>query len=82
MYTDAMKMAVHSISHHAPKGFYLDIIDEEHFLIVRASEKVFMSLPSVEEKIKAAQYMIKIKKALEDNGAIVMLMREGGKEIV
>lgn len=82
MYTDSMKSAVRSVSHYAPKGFYLDIIDEEHFLVVRASEKVFMSLPNQEEKRKAVEYMIRIKKALEDNGAIVLLTREGGKENV
>lgn len=82
MYTDSMRSAVHSVSHYAPKGFYLDIIDEEHFLVVRASEKVFMSLPNQEEKRKAVEYMIRIKKALEDNGAIVLLTREGGKENV
>lgn len=82
MYSDEMKRAVHSLSDYCPKNFYLDIIDEEHFLVVRASEKVFMSLPNVEEKTKAADYMIRIKKALEANGAIVMLMREGGKENV
>lgn len=82
MYNDAMKRAVRSIGDYAPKGFYLDIIDEEHFLVVRASEKVFMSLPNVEEKVKAVDYMVRVKKALEDHGAIVMLMREGGKEDV
>jgi len=82
MYTDPMRMAVQSLSSYAPKGFYLDIIDEDHFLVVRASERVFMSLPNVETKRMAVDYMIRIKKALEDNGAIVMLTREGGKEDV
>lgn len=82
MYSDEMKRAVHSLSDYCPKNFYLDIIDEEHFLVVRASERTFMMLPSVEEKVKAVDYMVRIKKALEANGAIVMLMREGGKENV
>jgi hypothetical protein len=33
-----------------------------------------------EEKRAAVEYMIRVKKALEDNGAIVLLVREGGKE--
>lgn len=82
MYTDSMRRAVHSLSSYAPKGFNLDIIDEQHFLVVRASEKAFMSLPNVETKKMAVDYMIRIKKALEDNGAIVMLTREGGREDV
>ena len=79
MYTDQMKRAVRSIVHHAPKGFYLDIIDNEHFLTVSASEKIFMSLLD-EDKRRAVEYMARVKKALEDNGAIVLLVREGGVE--
>jgi len=33
-----------------------------------------------EDKQRAVEYMIRVKKALEDNGAIVLLIREGGKE--
>ncbi len=80
MYTDGMRTAVHSLSHYAPKGFGLTIIDNEHFLTVKASEKQFMSLYD-EDKRRAVEYMIRIKKALEDNGAIVLLVREGGKEL-
>ncbi len=79
MYTDNMKRAVHSLSGHAPKGFGLTIVDNEHFLSVRASEKDFFSLTD-EDKRRAVKYMVRFKKALEDNGAIVLLVREGGKE--
>ena len=68
-----------SLSHFAPKNFSLDILDNEHFLTVRASEKQFFSL-SGEDKKRAVEYMVRIKKALEDNGAIVLLVRQGGKE--
>ncbi len=77
MYTDSMKMAFHSIR--APKNFSLQIIDHDHFLTVKASEKDFMKLLD-EEKRNAVEYMIRVKKALEDNGAIVLLVREGGVE--
>lgn len=77
MYTDAMRSAFHSLSHHAPKGFSVQIVDHEHFITVKASEKIFMSL-SEDEKRRAVEYMVRIKKALEDNGAIVLLVREGG----
>ena len=79
MYTDAMKRAFHSLDGSGPKGFNLQIIDHEHFITVKASEKQFMSLLD-EEKRHAVEYMIKVKKALEDNGAIVLLVREGGAE--
>jgi hypothetical protein len=79
MYTDAMRRAFRSLE--APNNFSLQIIDNEHFLTVKAKEKDFMSLETVEMKRQAIEYMIRVKKALEDNGAIVLLVREGGKEL-
>lgn len=79
MYTDSMRRAVHSLSHFAPKNFNLTIVDNEHFLTVRASEKAFFSLVD-EDKRRAVEYMARVKKALEENGAIVLLVREGGAE--
>ena len=79
MYTDNMKRAFRSLDHFAPKGFKLELIDNDSFITVRASEKSFMSL-LYEDKRRAVEYMVRVKKALEDNGAIVLLVREGGKE--
>ena len=79
MYTNNMMMAVRSLDSHAPKGFGVSIVDNEHFLTVKASERQFMSLLD-EDKRRAVEYMIRVKKALEDNGAIVLLVREGGVE--
>jgi hypothetical protein len=79
MYTDAMKRAFRSV--HAPNSFSLQIIDNDNFITVKAKEKDFMSLETVEMKRQAIEYMIRVKKALEDNGAIVLLVREGGKEL-
>jgi hypothetical protein len=79
MYTDNMARAFHSLAHHAPKGFGLQIIDNDNFLTVKASERQFMSLAD-EDKRRAVAYMVMVKKALEDNGAIVLLVREGGAE--
>ncbi len=79
MYTDQMKRAFRSLT--PPKNFSLQIIDNDHFLTVKAKEKDFMSLQTVEMKKQAIEYMIRVKKALEDNGAIVLLVREGGKEL-
>lgn len=79
MYTDNMKRAFRSLDHFAPKGFKLELVDNDTFITVRASEKSFMSLLD-EDKRRAVEYMVRVKKALEDNGAIVLLVREGGKE--
>lgn len=76
-YTDAMARAFRSLT--PPKNFGVQIIDNEHFLSVKAKEEVFMRL-NYEEKLAAVEYMIRVKKALEDNGAIVLLVREGGEE--
>ena len=79
MYTDEMRRAFRSLE--CPKGFSLEVIDNDSFITVKAKEKVFMSLETVDLKKQAIEYMIRVKKALEDNGAIVLLVREGGKEI-
>jgi hypothetical protein len=79
MYTDAMARAFRSLNHFAPKGFSVRLEDNDNFITVRANEKDFMSLTGENKRI-AVEYMIRVKKALEDNGAIVLLVREGGKE--
>lgn len=76
MYTDNMRRVVHSIP--APKGFGIQIIDNEHFLTVKLDEKKFLHMVH-DEKISALQYVVKIKKALEDCGAIVLVTREAVK---
>jgi len=73
MYTDAMRMAFRSVR--SPENFSVDIIDNDHFLVVRADEKAFTKLGH-DDKIEAVKYMITIKKALEENGAIVLLTRK------
>lgn len=79
MYTDAMRKAFRSLDHFAPKGFKLELRDNDNFITVKAKEEMFMRLLD-EDKRRAVEYMIRVKKALEDNGAIVLLVREGGKE--
>lgn len=74
-----MGRAFRSLDHYAPKNFSVRLEDNDNFITVRASERQFMSL-SDEGKRRAVEYMIRVKKALEDNGAIVLLIREGGKE--
>lgn len=77
MYTDRMRQIVHSLD--KPKGFGLTIMDNEHFLVVIADELDLERL-SHDDKIFAAQYMIRVKKVLEEEGAIVMLTRRGKDE--
>ena len=76
-YTIEMAKAFHSVT--PPKGFSVEVMDDEFFLTVRADEKMFFSL-SHRDKLKAIEYMVRVKSALEDNGAIVLLVRSGGKD--
>lgn len=78
MYTDAMKMAFHSIT--PPPNFGVQLVDHDNFITIKAKEEIFMRLLD-QEKRSAIEYMIRVKKALEDNGAIVLLVREGGDEL-
>lgn len=77
MYTEQMARAFHSLAHFCPKGFGVQLIDNDHFLTVKANEKQFMQLVDADKR-RAVEYMVRVKKALEDNGAIVLLVREGG----
>ena len=76
MYNDKMRRIVHSIA--APKNFGVEIIDNEHFLTLKLDEKKFLYMVH-DEKIAALQYVVKLKKALEDIGAIVLVTREAAK---
>jgi hypothetical protein len=67
MYTNEMRRAFHSI--HAPKNFTVEILDNEYFLTIKLNEKRFLHMVH-DEKIAALQYVVKLKKALEQNGAI------------
>ena len=78
IYTDAMRRAFHSID--PPKGFSIELLDSDHFLTVRLDERKFASMLH-DEKLEAVQYVVRVKKALEDNGATVLVVRKslGGK---
>jgi hypothetical protein len=74
MYTDQMRRAFHSVR--VPQGFSgVELVDNEHFLSIRLEEKSFAAL-SEEDKRRAIEYVFKIKAALEDNGAVVLVVRK------
>ena len=73
MYTDKMRMAFHSIP--APKNFGINLIDNEHFLTIKLDERSFLPLTH-DEKLEAVKYISNVKKALEMEGAIVLVTRE------
>jgi hypothetical protein len=61
-----------------PKGFNLELIDNEHFITVKLNEYVFANMVH-DDKIQALQYVLNVKKALEMEGAIVLVTREAIK---
>ena len=73
MYTDQMRRAFHSIT--PPKGFTIELIDNEHFLTIKLNELKFAKIVH-DDKIQALQYVLNLKKALEMEGAIVLVTRE------
>ena len=77
MYTDDMRRAFHSIQ--PPKGFGVDLIDNDNFLTIRIDEKLMFDL-SHDDKIAAVQYVMKLKDALEQNGAVVLVVRKALKK--
>jgi hypothetical protein len=76
MYTDTMRKAFHSIS--PPENFSVTIIDNDHFITLKLDEHKFLKMVH-DEKIQALQYVVKIKNALEQEGAIVLVTREAIK---
>ena len=76
MYTDQMRRAFHSIT--PPKGFTIELIDNEHFLTIKLNELKFAKMVH-DDKIQALQYVLTVKKALEMEGAIVLVTREAIK---
>ncbi len=76
MYTDAMRRAFHAV--HAPEGFAVTVIDNDSFLTVKLDEKHFVRMTH-DQKIEALQYVVRLKKALEMEGAIVLVTREAIK---
>jgi hypothetical protein len=76
MYTENMRRVVHNLK--PPKGFGVNIVDNEHFITIRLDEKQFIHMGH-DEKIEALQYTVKLKNALEQEGAIVLVTREALK---
>jgi hypothetical protein len=76
MYTDDMRRAFHAVT--PPKNFQVSVIDNDSFLTIKLNEKDFLHLTH-DEKIEAVQYVARLKDALEQNGAIVLVTREAIK---
>jgi hypothetical protein len=76
MYTLEMKRAFHSIT--PPPNFQVQLFEHSvegmFFIEIVADEQKFVRLLD-EEKRAAVEYMVRVKQALEHNGAIVQVTR-------
>lgn len=68
-----MRMAFHSIT--PPKNFGVNLIDNDTFITIKLDEKSFIRMTH-DEKLDAVKYISMVKKALEMEGAIVLVTRE------
>ena len=78
MYTPAMKRAFRSLDSYCPRGFDLDIMDHGDFLTIRVYPDNLAKL-TIDRQEQAVEYLARVKNALEDNGAIVMIVRSAIK---
>jgi hypothetical protein len=72
MYTDEMRRAFRSVP--PVQGFKVEVLDNDHFLVVRLDTESLMRL-SGEDKKRAVIYAIQVKEALEQAGAVVLVTR-------
>ena len=73
-YTDEMKRAFRAIP--CPvKGFRMDVIDNDHFLTLKLHLKPLLAMSGEDQK-RCIVYTINVKEALEQAGAVVLVVRD------
>lgn len=73
MYTPEMATAFKSIV--PPNNFGVVILDNEDFLTIQIDPKE-LSLVSEDDRTSVVKYINDVKKAFEDLGAVVLIVRE------
>lgn len=74
MYTDQMKRAFASLQSSCPRGFSVDLIDNKDFITIRMDSAKILKLDH-DDKLRAVEYVMRVKDAFEQHGAIVMVTR-------
>lgn len=74
MYDERMQRAFSSLQEHCPRGFGVDLIDNNDFLTIRINSLSLLNLGH-DEKRRAVEYVARVKMAFEDLGAIVLITR-------
>jgi hypothetical protein len=73
MYTDEMRQAFHLIK--PPGDFKVDLYDNEQFITIMIDPKQLVGL-SDNDAQDIVNYIVSVKKSLEDLGALVLVVRE------
>ena len=73
-YTDRMRRAFRSIPVPHP-DFKMDVIDSDNFITLKIHLKPLMMMPA-EDRKRCIIYALKVKAALESEGAVVLVVRD------
>jgi hypothetical protein len=73
MYTEEMAKAFHAIT--PPEGFAVDLYDNDQFITIMVDPASLVGLDEAAGQT-IVQYILDVKKALEDLGAMVLVVRE------
>lgn len=73
MYTPEMSTAFHAVT--PPKNFGVILMDNEDYINIMIDPEEFLEL-SEDDQVIAVDYINGVKKALQDAGAIVQIIRE------
>lgn len=75
MYTQKMARAFRSLDNHCPKGFSVELIDNEHFITIKTDPDQLEKMDDFTQR-RAVEYLAKVYRALTEEGAVVMLTRK------
>lgn len=74
MYDARMQRAFASLQPHCPRGFGVDLIDNNEFITIRINSLSLLNLEH-DDKRRAVEYVARVKDAFESLGAIVLVVR-------
>ncbi len=74
MYDDRMQRAFRSLQHFCPRGFGVDLVDNNDFITIRMPSEKLIKLEH-DDKRRAVEYVYRVKEAFESLGAIVLVTR-------
>lgn len=75
MYTYKMARAFRSLDNHCPKGFSVELADNDQFITIRVDPDQISKLDDFNQR-RATEYLFKVKHALENEGAVILIVRK------